>query len=112
MNEFIYALLVLGCSHNLDVCREATAQPMIFETSQACEASVQTAYLSVDDFPMAVAQCIPLEASSFNVNSETEWFFAADGSLQLQVLPETTEVATLDVNETLATSSFGARDYE
>lgn len=85
MNDFIFTLLVLGCSHNLDVCREVKTEPVVFQTMAACESSVEPAARSVENFPMAVVQCLPVEVSAADNLAQADWYFAADGSLQLSI---------------------------
>lgn len=95
MNDFIFTLLVLGCSHDLNVCREVAAEPMIFQTEQLCEDHTISASREVDDFPIAITQCIAVNQSQVAEIADAKWYFSADGSLHLSIPASDANLADL-----------------
>ncbi len=57
----LVALILLGCSHNLDNCTAVPSQNLFFETVSACEISItETPNLSVNA-PVSLSYCVQLD---------------------------------------------------
>lgn len=104
MNETLFALLVMGCSHSLDVCRETPGDMAVFESRIECKEELNFAVRTIADFPLGIGKCVEIEPQNRSNLSSAQWYFAVDGTLHLRVPSQSdpqqangsSEVAVLD----------------
>lgn len=94
MSDTVFALIILGCSQNLDVCRDTPAGVTVHESRAQCEAHMADATQAAANFPVALGRCITMNATDTAMIDNASWFFAADGSLHLSLPPQTKNAST------------------
>lgn len=62
MEQAVFALILMGCSHNLDVCEPVEQSFTAYKTEIACDDAVSRKIRLIDDFPMAIAECRKVDA--------------------------------------------------
>lgn len=93
MEPIVFAMFLMGCGHNLDVCRPVEAPDSRFETRAACEEAITGASRRVDGFPTAVGACVELDPARSAGQPDYLWYFAADGRLIVQPKDRAIELA-------------------
>lgn len=84
MENALFALFMLGCGQNLDVCRVVPAPVELHQTSQSCYAAFEAVARQTTDFPTTVGHCVPIRQSTLETDVVFEWFFAANGTLVVE----------------------------
>jgi hypothetical protein len=82
MEHIAAVLFIVGCSQNLDGCRELPAPTPIFETAQDC-ASEQP--FALEDLagraPRVLGTCIAVDPADEEEDGEIDWTVTPDGRL-------------------------------
>ncbi|WP_375566877.1 hypothetical protein [Oceaniradius stylonematis] len=86
MENAVFALFMMGCGHQLDVCRPVDTHAELFEDRTTCEAGLESAARNVDTHPIAVGKCVAVDPASATADMRFKWFFAANGELVVDPL--------------------------
>ncbi|WP_306117524.1 MULTISPECIES: hypothetical protein [unclassified Roseitalea] len=90
MEQMVFAIFMMGCGHNLDVCRPIDNPEPVFESRASCERELERTARQVTGFPTAIGSCIEVEERRADADLEFDWFFAADGRLIVE--PRSTDL--------------------
>ncbi|MEQ8295969.1 MAG: hypothetical protein RIB53_02500 [Roseitalea porphyridii] len=93
MEPIVFAMFIMGCGHNLDVCRPVDTSTQQFETRAACEEAIPAAARDVTGFPTAIGACVGLSATQASARPDYLWYFAADGRLIVEPKDEAIQLA-------------------
>ncbi|RFC67999.1 hypothetical protein DY251_09845 [Mesorhizobium denitrificans] len=97
MEHIAALLLIVGCSGNLDHCKEIPAPgPVIYETMEDCAADLpqardDTRKLSARMF----SQCVYVDPAMEEEDAELVWDITPDGRLKASVIAGGTTVASV-----------------
>lgn len=58
MEPIVAVMLILGCDHSMMVCRQTNEAVEQYASVESCEADKAIQVRFVDNYPMAVAECI------------------------------------------------------
>lgn len=82
MEHIAAFLLLVGCSDNLDQCREVPAPAPIFETAQECDAVMERAMRDlVGKYPQILARCVNVDPSAEYGDASLVWDVSPAGDL-------------------------------
>ena len=85
MEPIAAIMLILGCDHSMMVCREI-ARPAYQYTSVAeCEADKSLQVRFVDNYPMAVAECVAAPGLEQGQKVVIDWRIDASNGLHAEV---------------------------
>ncbi|MBO6638137.1 MAG: hypothetical protein JJ920_13305 [Roseitalea sp.] len=84
MENAVFALFLMGCGHNLDVCRPQASPVDFYQTEAACHADFEEIARRVQDYPTTVGTCVPLVQTALESDLTFSWFFAANGELVVE----------------------------
>ncbi|WP_157018494.1 hypothetical protein [Mesorhizobium xinjiangense] len=93
--EHIAALLfIVGCSADLEDCRELPAPVPLFETAQACKVEHARAERRFDGlYPRVFMTCFEVDPALEYENAELVWDVEPDGRLVVEIVPTDIMVA-------------------
>lgn len=87
MTETLFALFMLGCSHQLDVCRPIGVPLVRYETDAECQMAMDEMMRIDAGFPVTVGKCVQADVASFERDMVFAWHFEADGRLDVNLQP-------------------------
>ena len=99
--EHIAALLLLvGCSDNLEQCREIPAPEPIFETMQACDEVLPVTFEAPKhSSPKVFAKCVYVDPAMHEEDAELVWEVTSSAGLEAEVIAGNSTVASLAGSE-------------
>lgn len=95
MEHIAALLLIVGCSSDLNECRELPAPVPLYETFEECDAALSAA---LRDFsgrqPRIFAQCVYVDPAMEEEDAVLTWDIRPDGTLEASVEPAELMVAS------------------
>lgn len=89
MEHIAALLLIVGCSDNLERCRELSAPVPIFETMEECQAALPLSLKGARGKDLAVfADCIHVDPAMEEEDAVLEWDVTRDGRLVATITAE------------------------
>ena len=73
MEPIVAVMLILGCDHSMMVCRQSARPVEHYASVESCEADKDIQVRFVDDYPMAVAECIKVPALGSGQKVVIDW---------------------------------------
>jgi len=81
MEPIVAVMLILGCDHSMMVCRQSAHPVEHYASVESCEADKDIQVRFVDDYPMAVAECIKVPALDAGQKVVIDWRLDATNGL-------------------------------
>lgn len=107
MEPIVAVMLVLGCDHSMMVCRQAP-EPIIEYTSvETCEADKEMRARMIDDYPVAVVDCVKVPGIAPDQKVAIDWRFDAVGNLLSEARLRDSGRMTADASPVIATQEGG-----
>lgn len=91
MTSTIAIMLLLGCTPDLQLCREVNLPPVTYLTASACETDIEGTTRSIKGFPVVIGKCVPVEGFQPAGTVKVNWYF--DRARQLTVRAATASPA-------------------
>ena len=86
MEHIAALLLIVGCSADLNECRELPAPVSVYETVEQCRDDVVIARaIYSGDMPHVVATCIDVDPAMEEEDAELVWDINPDGTLYAEI---------------------------
>lgn len=104
MEPIVAVMLILGCDHSMMVCRQAD-QPVHYASVESCEADKDLRVRFVDNYPMAVAECIEVPELGSDRKVVIDWRVDAAGGLLAEA--RLRDVGPLTAKAELRTTAAG-----
>ncbi|MGC4026594.1 MAG: hypothetical protein QM744_16495 [Mesorhizobium sp.] len=100
MEHIAALLLIVGCSGNLDQCKEIPAPgPVIYETMEDCAADLPQARDDTRKLSERVfSQCVYVDPAMEEEDAELVWDITPDGRLKAAVIASGATVAAISPN--------------
>ncbi|MCO5064777.1 MAG: hypothetical protein M9924_10190 [Rhizobiaceae bacterium] len=101
MEHIAALLLIVGCSGNLDQCKEIPAPgPVIYETMEECAADLPQARTDTQTLAARVfSQCVYVDPAMEEEDAELVWDITPDGHLKAAVIAGGATVASVSPRE-------------
>jgi hypothetical protein len=81
MEPIIAVMLMLGCDDAMMVCRETTEPVRQYATVENCEADIEFRVREIDNFPVAVAECLKVPGLRDGQSVAIDWRIDRTGGL-------------------------------
>lgn len=97
MEHIAALLLIVGCSGNLDACKEIPAPgPVLYETMEECAADLPQARDDTRSVaPRVLSQCVYVDPAMEEEDAELVWDVTPDGRLKAAVVANGATVAAV-----------------
>ncbi|MCI5073840.1 hypothetical protein [Oricola sp.] len=102
MEPIVAVMLVLGCDHSMMVCRQAPEPIVQYASVESCEEEMGIRVRMIDDYPMAVVECIKMPELASGQNVVVDWRFDATGGLIAEARVRDTGQMTADASTVTA----------
>lgn len=111
MEHIAALLLVIGCSDDLQSCKELPAPIPVFETAQECETQLPGSFkVFIGKYPQVFAQCLAVNPEMEETDADLVWDIKPDGTLVASVEEPTVQYAGAeDVGGNVTASGRGSR---
>lgn len=83
MENFVFAILMLGCDHTLDHCSYVPAPMEYYATRAECEDVLPHAFHEAENHPVALGDCVAVPGKWIEQDVALEW--SIDGKKRLKV---------------------------
>jgi hypothetical protein len=86
MSDPLFALFLMGCSHDMGVCRAVEEADKTFEARNVCQSELDSELRTTDLFPVIVGKCVEIDSSGSANADQIQWFVDRQGNLAVQTL--------------------------
>ena len=100
MEHIAALLLIVGCSGNLDACKEIEAPgPVIYETMEECAGDLAQAGDETRKMaPRVFSQCVYVDPAMEEEDAELVWDITPDGRLKAAIVANGATIASVSSN--------------
>ena len=81
MEPIIAVMLMLGCDDAMMVCRQSREEIRQYTSVEACRSDIELRVREVDNYPMAVADCIEVPETAPGTKISIDWRIDRTGGL-------------------------------
>lgn len=74
-------MLLLGCSHDVQICEPAELDHPYYESIAQCESDISAQEHYAEGYPLTVVKCIEVDQLSAKESVKIEWHFNTNGVL-------------------------------
>ena len=92
MQNLVFAILMLGCDHELDQCTYVPTPAEYYATIEECEEILPLAFHEADGHPVAVGDCVAIPGEWTEKDIALEWTIDEGERLKVAVIGPGNEV--------------------